>query len=232
MLSVTRSLMLACRELARPRVAAVLARSLAVSLLLYAALAGAGWWGLDALFATAGFTDALFAGAGPLRAALSVLLVGIGLWLGWRIVAMAVIAFFADDVVALVEQRHYPAAARRARDPSLPTQARVALAGAGRALLANLLVLPVALALLVTGVGTLALFLLVNAVLLGRELQDMVWLRHRADAGTPAPFTRAERFLLGGVVAVLLAVPGVAFIAPLLGAAAATHLLHRKLDKA
>lgn len=224
--------MLACRELARPRVAAILARSLAVSLVLYALLAGAGWWGLDWLFATAGLDDALFAGAGPLRAALSILLVALGLWLGWRIVAMAVIAFYADEVVALVEQRHYPSAAQRARDPSLPTQARVALAGAGRALLVNLLVLPIALALLVTGVGTLALFLAVNAVLVGRELQDMVWLRHCADPGQPAPFTRAERFLLGGMIAVLLAVPGVAFIAPLLGAAAATHLLHRKLDKA
>ncbi|KHL24707.1 hypothetical protein PK98_12260 [Croceibacterium mercuriale] len=231
MLLVIRSLMLALRELARPRVLAILARSLAVSLLLFALLAGGGWWALDWLFATLGLEDALFAGAGPLRAALSVLLVGLGLWLGWRIVAMAVIAFYADEVVALVEQRHYPHAAQTARDPSLPTQARVALAGAGRALLANLLVLPVALALLVTGVGTLALFLLVNAVLVGRELQDMVWLRHRADAGQPAPFSRAERFLLGGMIAVLLAVPGVAFIAPLLGAAAATHLLHRKLDK-
>ncbi|WP_347302606.1 EI24 domain-containing protein [Croceibacterium sp. TMG7-5b_MA50] len=225
---VARSLLLALRQLAERQVLAILLRSLLVSLALYAVLAGAGWWGLDRLFAWAGLEDALFAGAGPLRGLLSVLLVVTGLWLGWRIVAMAVIAFFADEVVAVVERQYYPAAAARAREPSLPVQARVALAGAGRALLVNLLVLPLAIALLVTGVGTLALFLLVNAVLLGRELQDMVWLRHRVGTGAPAPFTRAERFLLGGAIAVLLALPGIAFIAPLLGAAAATHLLHRK----
>jgi CysZ protein len=228
MTAALQSLLLALRQLGHRPVLAILLRSLLVTLALYAVLAGAGWWGIDRLIAWAGLEDALFAGAGPLRGLLSVVLVGMGLWLGWRIVAMAVIAFFADEVVAIVERRHYPAAAARAREPSLAVQARVALGGAGRALLVNLLVLPIAIALLVTGVGTLALFLLVNAVLLGRELQDMVWLRHRGDPAAAAPFTRAERFVLGGAIAVLLALPGVAFIAPLLGAAAATHLLHRK----
>ena len=39
---------------------------------------------------------------------------------------------------------------------------------------------------------------------------------------------RAERLLLGSAVTALLAVPLVNFLAPLLGAAAATHLIHRK----
>ena len=82
--------------------------------------------------------------------------------------------------------------------------------------------------MMVTGVGTALLFWLVNAVLLGRELQDMVWLRHRRDALHRAPIGRAERWVLGGIIAGLLAVPLVNLLAPLLGAAAAAHLIHRK----
>jgi len=89
-------------------------------------------------------------------------------------------------------------------------------------------VLPFALVLMFTGIGPALLFLAVNAVLLGRELQDMVWLRHRADRNAPAPLPRGQRVLLGGVVAGLMMVPFVNFIAPLLGAASAAHLVHRK----
>ena len=90
-----------------------------------------------------------------------------------------------------------------------------------------------ALLLLFTGIGPALLFWAVNAWLLGRELTDMVWLRHRpkgpSAADIRAPVGRTERFLLGGVIAALLAVPFVNFIAPVLGAAAATHLVHRRL---
>ena len=65
-------------------------------------------------------------------------------------------------------------------------------------------------------------------MLVGRELQDMVWLRHRRHAADPAPVARGERWLLGGAVAALLALPLVNLLAPILGAAAATHLIHRK----
>lgn len=105
---------------------------------------------------------------------------------------------------------------------------RGALSAAGRALLANLIALPFALVLLFTGVGTFALFMLVNAVLLGGDLQDMVWLRHCHQRDACAPVSRGERFLLGGVVAAMLAVPFVNFLAPVLGAASANHLVHRK----
>jgi uncharacterized protein involved in cysteine biosynthesis len=56
----------------------------------------------------------------------------------------------------------------------------------------------------------------------------MVWLRHRRDARDPAPLAPSERWALGAVIAALLAVPFVNLLAPLLGAAAATHLIHRK----
>ena len=143
--------------------------------------------------------------------------------------------FFADDVVLAVEARHYPQAAATARKLPFAEDARNALGGLTRAVLVNLLALPFALLLLVTGIGTALLFWAVNAWLLGRELQDMAWLRHRpslptaTDADPPLP--GLTRFALGGIVAGLLPAPFVNLLAPVLGAAAATHLVHSRKSR-
>lgn len=228
MTAVFSSLLRALAQLADARVLRVLGKSLAVSLLQCALLGWGGWWLIDRGLTMAGLSDSLLPAGSALRGVAALLLALGGLWLLWRVVALAVIQFFADEVVQAVEARHYPAAAARARDLTVPQQLRASLGSATRALLVNLAALPFALALLVTGVGTPLLFLAVNAVLLGRELQDMVWLRHRHAAGQSAPVGRAERYALGGVVAAMLSVPGLNLLAPILGAAAATHLIHRK----
>lgn len=225
---IATSLLLALGQLADRRVLRLLAKSLAVTIVAFVAVAWAGWFALDWLLAWAGLGDTMFGGVGELRGIAAALLALLGLWLVWRIVAMAVIQFFADEVVQAVEARHYPAQASAARDLALREQASTSLSAAGRALLVNLIALPFALALLFTGIGTALLFWLVNALLVGRELQDMVWLRHRRDAQQVAPLDGLERFLLGGAIAALFLVPIVNFLAPVLGAAAATHLVHRK----
>ncbi|MFM5948712.1 MAG: EI24 domain-containing protein [Novosphingobium sp.] len=212
---------LALTRLADRRILAIWLKSLAVTLLVFIALGVGGWFGLIWLLDRYGKADEL----GQLAA---VLILAIAGWLLWRIIALAVLQFFADEVVLAVEQRDYPEMAARARKLGLHEEARRALAGAGRAMLYNLLALPVALVLAITGIGAPLVFLLVNAVLLGRELQDMVWLRHRSAPDSPPPLTGLERLGLGGVVAVLLTVPVVNFVAPFLGAACAVHLIHRK----
>jgi uncharacterized protein involved in cysteine biosynthesis len=224
---VVTSLLLALGQLADPRVFRVLLKSLAVTLVLFVGVAWGGWYLIDWALAGAGLGDTLFPGVEALRQLASLVMAVVGLWLAWRIVAMAVINFFADEVVQAVEARHYPEAADRARDLPVIEQFSTSVRAGLRALLINLAVLPFAIVLLVTGVGAALLFWLVNAVLIGRELQDMVWLRHRRFRGDPAPTHRIERFLLGGAVAALLALPFVNFLAPMLGAAAATHLIHR-----
>ncbi len=212
---------LALNQLSDARVLRVLVKSLLVTLLLFAALGTAGWYGLDALFdqwpALREYSD--------LAALLIVIVAG---WLLWRIVALLVLQFFADEVVHAVEAKHYPQAAASARKLDFREELANGLNGTGRALLFNLLALPVALVLLITGVGAPLVFMLVNAVLLGRELQDMVWLRHRVDKNAQPPLRKWERLALGGVVTTLLAIPFANLLAPLLGAAAATHLIHRK----
>ena len=96
-----------------------------------------------------------------------------------------------------------------------------------RTVLANAAALPFAALLLFTGIGAAAVFWAVNAFLIGRELRDMVWIRHRSDPAESAPMGGVNRFLLGGVVVALLAVPFINLLAPIIGAAAATHMVHR-----
>ena len=79
-----------------------------------------------------------------------------------------------------------------------------------------------------TGVGPALVFWLVNSVLLGRELIELVWLRHAPAPRAPLPVGGLERAVLGGAITALLAVPFVNLLAPVLGAAAAAHLVHRK----
>ncbi|MEY4953077.1 MAG: hypothetical protein RL299_1501 [Pseudomonadota bacterium] len=196
-------------------------KSLAATLIACAAVGAVAWWGLTALLSRY-LSD-------PDHAALAATLTALlGTWLLWRIVALAVLQFFADEVVQAIERRDYPEMAQRARKLGWREELARALGGAGRALLFNLLALPVALILLVTGVGAPLVFLLVNAVLLGRELQDMVWLRHRASPQERPPLSGMERLALGGITAFLLTVPFANFAAPFLGAACAVHLIHRK----
>lgn len=222
------ALPLALAQLADPRVLAIWLKSLAVTLILFALLGAAIWFGADWAMVHAGLTDQALGGGGELRGLSAAAIAVIGGWLLWRIVALAVLQFFADEVVQTIEARAYPAMAARARKLGWHEELARGLTGAMRAVLFNLLALPVALVLAVTGIGAPLVFLLVNAVLLGRELQDMVWLRHRPSPQSPMPLSGMERLALGGVVAVLLTVPLVNFVAPFLGAACAVHLVHRK----
>ena len=228
--TIASSFALALAQLADARVLRILVKSILTTMALFAALGWAGWHALNWGLARFGLDDTHFAAAEGVRGLASILLLLVLGWLLWRIVAMAVMQFYADEVVAAVEARHYPAAAAKARDLPLPEQLCTAFGSAMRALVVNLIALPFAIILLVTGIGTAILFLIVNAFLIGRELQDMVWLRHAASPparGRP-PITGLQRFVLGAAVAALLIVPIANLLAPFLGAAAATHLIHRR----
>ena len=90
------------------------------------------------------------------------------------------------------------------------------------------MLLPAYIALLFTAVGPALLFFAANAWLLGRDLGDMVAVRHMDAAALPAwrAATRGRRTALGAVAAGLFAVPIVNLLAPIVSAALATHLFH------
>jgi uncharacterized protein involved in cysteine biosynthesis len=228
-----RALTLAIGDLADRRVLGVLLRSLVVTLLVFVGIAlvlgwalhgvdPCGWWSDDDTCPL----DTSASGLGAL------LLTVIALWLLFPAVALGVISAYMDRIVAAVEARHYPAALERARPLGLVGGAWLGLRSSLRVILYNLVALPFYILLLVTGVGTLLLFVLVNGIAIGRDLGEMVAARH-GDRVTRLAWlraTRAERGLAGAIVTGLFLVPFVNLLAPVLGAAMMTHLYHGEAD--
>ncbi len=227
MTGLLNSFALAAGQVIDPAIMRILGKSLSVTLAIFLGLGVGLWFGLEHVLAA---WNVAYSGA--LGTAITLIITVIGSWLLFRFVALAVLQFFADDVVHAVEARHYPVALSAARARSWHEELQGSLRSTGRAMLVNLLTLPFAIALLVTGIGTAVLFWAVNGWLLGRELQDMVWLRHQSSKNQAPPLSGAGRFALGGIVAALLAVPFINLLAPVIGAAAATHLVHRRQDTA
>ena len=162
---------------------------------------------------------------------IAILITAVGGWFLFRLVGIAVLQFFADEVVAAVEERHYPAALDKAI--ALPFRRDLAnsLRGIARTLLFNLVALPVALILAFTAIGPAIIFFVVNAVLLGRELTDMAWLRHSGGEVLPSPVPLSQRVMLGGAITGLMMVPFVNMLAPMIGAAAGTHVTQAAMRK-
>jgi uncharacterized protein involved in cysteine biosynthesis len=211
--------LLALRDLPHPRVLRVLAQSLALTLVLLAALGTAIFfaarWGL-AHWQWLGTAERDMAGI------LVVLLIVAGSWLLFRAIAIVVVGLFADGIVADVEGRHYPGAAAQAVDVGWRQNIGLALASLGRLVGGNLLALPVYILLLVTGIGTPIFALFVNGVLLGRDLEAMILARH---PDRPR-FDRPARWSMGLLSAASFVVPVANLLAPILGAAMAVHMLH------
>lgn len=224
------ALFLSIRQLGDKRILGVFVKSMLLTLAIFVALGAVLWFGVDALvdrYFDAGDSIA------SLIAAAALLLAALGAWLLFRAIAVAVIGVFADEVVHAVEAKHYPDRFAAARDLSFARSLGMGVKSAARALLVNLVLAPLYVILLVTGVGTALAFFLVNAWLLGRDLGDMVAVRHlpAADLARWRGATRLSRFTLGAAGTALFFVPFVNFVAPVLGAAMATHLFHRRTTK-
>lgn len=224
MTAVPAALVKALGQLGDRRIIAVVAKSVAITLALF------GLLGVGLYFALAEAGQRIGVEGGWAGVA-AVLLVPVAMWLLFRVVALAVLQFFADEVVAAVEARHYPALAAGARPLPLRREVAAATRGLLRAVGYNLLALPVAGALAFTAIGPAVVFLAVNAVLLGRELTDMAWLRHARDDGRVSPVPAGERLLLGAASAGMMLVPVAGLLGPVVGAAAGTHLVLRRIEQ-
>lgn len=219
-----RAFLLSSAQLGDPAVLRVFLKSTAVTLALFVLLGVGVWWITQALLASwIGW------GATGLATIFALFVSAFALWLLFRAVAVAVLGLFADEVVAAVEARHYPAALATARPVPFARSLATGLGSAGRVVLVNLAMLPVYVLLLATGIGTAAAFFLVNGWLLGRDLGDMVASRHLDGQGLAAWRARTgpRRFLLGLGGTGLFVIPFLNLAAPVLGAAMATHLFHR-----
>jgi len=219
----------ALAQLTDRTILAILLKVILLTILLFVLFGVAAYFGLVGLFAWLGWTDGGFAAA--TAAAIIAILTGLLLF---RIVAVFVLNIFSDDIVDAVERRYYPDRAETAKPPGYALGIKMGLASTGRALGYNILAAPLYVLLLVTGIGGPIAFFAVNGILLGRDLQDMVAARHVSDYRNLAAewsLPKVQRFLLGLVAALLLAIPFVNFLAPVLAAAMATHLVHGKKDE-
>lgn len=214
-------------QLSDPRVMRVLMKSVLLTLLIFGAAAALlGWllvgsnpcgWGPLAWECTLGRGGGFAAG----------LIVGVlGLWLLFPAVAIGVLGIFSDEVVEAVETRHYPQAAAAARRPGTLESLSLGAQSAGRLLFWNVLAIPFYILLLVTGFGPFLLFFAINSVALGRDLGEMVAVRHHRGPELKRwlAATRGRRALLGFGVTWLFMIPFANLLAPVVGAAMATHL--------
>lgn len=224
MTTVISALAKAFGQLLDPAVVRVLVKSVLVTIILFGALGWALWFGVEAFLHWALIPFLPEDYEGPAAAVFALFLTVVLMWLLFRVIALAVLQFFADEIVAAVEARHYPAAAANAKGLPFAKELSHSLRGVGRALLYNALALPVAAVLFFTVIGAPVVFLVANAVLLGRELTDMAWLRHCEGNLKGNPVSKFERLSLGGAIAGLMLVPFVNLVAPVIGAAAGTHL--------
>jgi uncharacterized protein involved in cysteine biosynthesis len=226
-----RAFLLALDDMGDWRILGILGRSLLVTLLIFVAL------GFVLAFALKGFDpcalwsdeDSCLLGASGSGFG-AFLLTALGLWFLFPAVAIGVISAYMDRIVAAVEARRYPEALVSARPLGVARGAWLGLRSSGRVLLYNLIALPFYLLLLVTGIGTVILFVAVNGVAFGRDLGEMVAARHLDRAGTKAWLrtTRADRALMGVIVTGVFLLPIVNLLAPVLGAAMATEYFHRR----
>lgn len=219
---IVQALWRALPQVFRPVALSVLAKSLALTLLLFAALGWTAWWALGRFFAWIGWGE-----GGTAQAVAAAAVAMVAGWLLFRAVAMAVMGLFSDQIVAAVEQESYPAAAARAKPLSMMGGLSLAARSLSRAIGWNLVALPLYVALLVTGVGTIALLIAVNGYLLGRDLAEMVEGRHPDYHGIPP----RQRFAMGVVSALIFLIPVANLLAPVWSAAMAVHVMHGRREK-
>jgi CysZ protein len=205
-------------SLSDKKIVLILAKVMALTLLVCVGLGIGLWVGLDWVIRRMDLDD-----DGLISALASLAIIVFAGLLLFRVVAVAITWIFADDIIDVVEARHYPFEAARGTRPGMGKGLSMGLRSALRALFYNLLALPFYVILLVTGIGAPIVFLGVNALLLGRDLEDMLIARHGRERGALA---KGQRLLLGLAGAGGMMVPILQFIVPVVATAAAVHMAH------
>jgi CysZ protein len=127
---------------------------------------------------------------------------------------------FLDQVATKVEAKHYPA-----DEPGVPLSGFRAILISVQFFLLVLIVTLLALPLVFTGFGVLALFM-INAYLLSREYFEMVAMRHMASEEAKAlrKANASQVFVSGLIPAALALVPIINLIVPIFSTSYFTHI--------
>jgi CysZ protein len=210
------ALLRAISALAEPAMRRVVALSLALAILTFAAL---GLAVAAVLYHTTFFDWRPLNWLVDLLGGLAVLALS---WFFFPAVVTLIMGFYLERVAAAVEAFDYPGRGPPRRQP-LGEMLAVMMRLTGLTLVLNLLALPVYL--LVPGIN-LVLFFVLNGYLFGRGYFEVVALR-RLDAGEARAVRSrfAGRVFLGGVaIAGLFALPLVNLVAPVIATAFMLHI--------
>ena len=195
---------------------------LAASVLGSAAILALLWFGVGEallhvhLFETS-WLDQLTRAAIGLGAVLATLML-------FNIVAVLIASLFVETIARAVERRWYPGLPAPRSQP-LGEAIAMALGFAGASLLWNVVALP--FYLIIPG-GNLAIFLVLNGYLLGREYFELVAQR-RFDRRSVRALRRSHPFRLlvaGALIAALSFVPLANLVTPIVATAFMMHILY------
>lgn len=214
-----KALLLSFESLADRRVQALMAKVVLLTFAVFVILGIVLWFALEWAM---GWTGLRYHD-GWLTALAAGMLTSFSMLLLFRIVAVAITWVFSDDIIDAVEDQHYPAHALMRKRPGLAKGVLMGLRSVGRVIGYNLLALPLYLLLIFTGVGAPLLFLFVNAMLLGRDLEDMLIARHGKAHGQ---ISRLPRLMLGLAGTAAMLVPIVNLFVPVIATAMAVHMVH------
>jgi uncharacterized protein involved in cysteine biosynthesis len=212
------ALQLSFQSLSDRRVAMLLIKVVLCSFASFFLLSVAMWFALDWLFEWLNIQNGEY-----LSTFLSLAIIPISAFLLFRVVAVAITWIFADDIIDAVEDRYYPQKAAFGKRPGVGAGVHMAVRSIARVVGYNLLALPLYIVLLVTGVGTAIAFMLLNALLLGKDLEDMLIARHGASQGS---IQKLPRLFLGFIGTVGMLIPFFNLLVPVLATAMAVHMVH------
>jgi len=212
------ALQLSFQSLSDRRVAMLLIKVVLCTFASFLLLGVGMWFALDWLFAWLNIQNGAY-----LSALLSLAIIPISAFLLFRVVAIAITWIFADDIIDAVEDRYYPQKAAFGKRPGVGAGVHMAVRSIARVVGYNLLALPLYIVLLVTGIGTAIAFMLLNALLLGKDLEDMLIARHGASQGS---IQKLPRLLLGFIGTVGMLIPLFNLLVPVLATAMAVHVVH------
>lgn len=214
-----KAIAMAFESLSDPKVQRLLVKVVLLTLAVFVVLGFAMWWVLGWALALVGLT----ADANMLAALAAFASTVFSSLLLFRIVAVSITWIFSDEIIDAVEQKHYPQQAMMGKRPNIVSGMGMALRSIARVIGYNILALPLYVVLFFTGVGLPIAFLFVNALLLGRDLEDMLIARHGKTDGA---LGKAPRFMLGLAGTGAMLIPFVNLVVPVIATAAAVHLVH------
>lgn len=144
-------------------------------------------------------------------------------------VVTMVMGLMADKISSAVEEEYYPNRIGKRKVSTAETIFSAAKLTLVMVMINLLALIPYLLLFIATGgVGTLGLFLAVNGYLLGREYYEMVTARHLIpfDMNRMRITYSGKIFVGGAVIAGMFLIPFINILAPIVGAAMMTHIVH------